>query len=85
MALVLGLGIGDVVDIASRWVSLLSVESRANATLISNGGHKIEVNSHEMTEMMPDVWVGLGPNSSTSKLRLLVAAPRHIAITRRRN
>ena len=36
-----------------------------------------------MTEMAPDVWVGLGPDATTSRLRLVFDAPRHIAITRR--
>ena len=84
MALVLGVAIGDVVDIATQWVAVLSVDSSENATLISNGGRKIAVSTGQMTEMSPEIWVGLGPDSATSRLRLLIAAPRHIPISRRR-
>lgn len=83
MALVLGLSIGDVVDIATHWVAILSVDRRGGATLIGSGGRKITISADQMTEMMPEVWVGLGPDATTSKLRLLVDAPRHMSITRR--
>jgi hypothetical protein len=85
MALVLGLGIGDVVDIAAQWVALLSVDGLHRATLISNNGCKIAISADEMTRIAPEVWVGLGPDVATSRLRLLVDAPRHIAIARRHN
>lgn len=83
MALVLGLAIGDVVDIAAHWVAVLSVETRDSATLISNNGQKIVVSRDQMTEMAPEIWIGLGRNAATSRLRLLVDAPRHIPISRR--
>lgn len=83
MALVLSLGIGDVVDIAARWVSLLSVESRESATLINSDGRKITVSADKMTEMAPDVWVGLGHHVGMSRLRILFDAPRHVPISRR--
>ena len=83
MALVLGLSIGDVVDIAAHWVAVLSVDGRDSATLIGNGGRKIMISADQMTELTPEVWVGLGPDAATSKLRLLVDAPRHMSITRR--
>lgn len=83
MALVLGLGIGDVVDIAAHWISLLSVDSESDATLISNGGRKIAINANQMTEIAADIWVGLGPDVATSRLRVLIDAPRHVAIRRR--
>jgi hypothetical protein len=83
MALTLGVKIGEVVDIAEHWVAVLSIETRDSATLISNGGRKIEVSSREMTEMVPKVWIGLGPDATRSRLRLVFDAPRHISITRR--
>ena len=83
MALVLGLSIGDVVDIAAQWVAVLSVDGRDSATLIDNSGRKIAVSADQMSEMSPEVWVGLGPDTATSKLRLLIDAPRHMSITRR--
>ena len=38
MALVLGLAVGDVVDIADHWIAVISVDSRKTATLITNNG-----------------------------------------------
>ena len=83
MALVLGLEIGDVVDIAAHWVALVSVNGRNRATLISDTGRKISISADRMTEITPEVWIGLGHHVAKSKLRLLVNAPRHIFITRR--
>jgi hypothetical protein len=84
MALVLGLEIGDVVDIATHWMAVLSIDGRDSATVIRDDGRKIAVYANEMTEIMPEVSVGLGPDTATSRLRLLVDAPRHISISRRR-
>jgi hypothetical protein len=83
MALTLGVKIGDVVDVAAHWISVLSVDGRRSATLIRDDGRKIAVFMNRMTEMAPNVWVGLGPEATTSRLRLVFHAPRHIAITRR--
>jgi hypothetical protein len=83
MALTLGVKIGEVVDIAEHWVAVLSVDSRSRATLISNEGRKIEVSAHGMTEMVPEVWIGLGPDATKSRLQLLFDAPGNIPITRR--
>jgi hypothetical protein len=85
MALVLGLAVGDVVDIATHWVAVLSIDSQDSATLIKNDGCKIAISADQMIEMSPEVWVGLGPDEATSRLRLLVDAPRHMTITRRRD
>ncbi len=83
MALVLGLEIGDVVDIATHWVALMSVDNHDRATLISNTGRKISISADKMTEMAPQVWVGIGHHVAKSKLRLLIDAPRRIPISRR--
>ena len=83
MALTLGVKIGDVVDVAEHWIAVLSIDTRDSATLISNVGRKIEVSSTGMTEIVPEVWIGLGPDATRSRLRLLFEAPRNISITRR--
>lgn len=82
MALTLGVKIGDVVDIASYWIAVLSVDSRRRATIIRSDGTKVSITSRGMTEVAPDIWIGLGPEP-TKKLRLLLDAPRDLAITRR--
>jgi hypothetical protein len=57
--------IGDVVDVAEHWVAVLSIDTRDSATLISNEGRKIEVSARGMTEMVPEVWIGLGPDATS--------------------
>jgi hypothetical protein len=84
MALALGVKIGDVVDIADRWVAVLFFNGPHSATLICDDGEKLAVSADELTEMMPDVWIGLGPQPVGSKLKLLFEAPRNVPITRRR-
>lgn len=84
MALILGVKVGDVVDIATYWIAVLSLDSRRRATLIRNDGAKVSISSKGLTEVVPDVWVGLGPEP-TKKLQLLLNAPRHLVITRRSN
>lgn len=83
MALTLGLKIGDVVDVADRWIALLSIDNSNSATLISNGGHKITVFSDQMTQLSADVRISLGRDPATYRLRLVFDAPRYIPITRR--
>ena len=85
MALVLGLEVGDVVDIAERWLAVLTVDSIRSATLITEGGKKLAINAYRMTEMVPGVWVGVGIKRATSRLQLLIDAPRHMPIKRRIN
>ena len=83
MALVLGLAVGDVVDIADYWIAVISVESRKTATLITKAGKKVAVSSDHETEIAPTVWVQLGPRTDRRRVKLLFAAPRSVSITRR--
>ena len=85
MALVLGLAVGDVVDIADYWIAVLSVDNRKTATLIARDGNKFAVSSKHETEIAPDVWVQLGPWISKSHVKLLFDAPKSVCITRRRH
>jgi hypothetical protein len=82
-SLVLGLGVGDVVDIADYWIAVLSVDSRKTATLITKDGEKVPVSSDHETEIAPTVWVQLGPCTARRRVKLLFAAPRSVSITRR--
>jgi hypothetical protein len=83
MALVLGLAVGDVVDIADYWIAVISIDSRKTATLITKDGEKVAVSSDHETEIAPTVWIQLGPLASKRHLKLLFAAPRSVSITRR--
>ena len=49
MALVLGLAVGDVVDIADHSIAIHSVDGRKTATLITKDGEKILVSSRYET------------------------------------
>ena len=83
MALVLSLAVGDVVDIADYWIAVMSVESRMTATLVTKAGEKIPISSRYETEIMPTIWVQLGPWTGKRHLKLLFDAPRSVSIMRR--
>jgi hypothetical protein len=83
MALVLGLAVGDVVDIADYWIAVISVNSPKTATLITKDGQKVPVSSDHETEIAPTVWVQLGPRTGKRHVKLLFAAPSAVSITRR--
>lgn len=83
MALVLGVKVGEVIDIADHWLTILSIDGRDTATVIADTGWKTAICSSRMTEVLSDVRVSLEPNASRSRLRLLLDAPRHLPITRR--
>jgi len=83
MALVLNIANGDVVDIADRWIALLSIENREAATLIIDNGDKVSVSSEFETEILPAVWVQLGLRAGPRRLKLLVEAPKDLVVTRR--
>jgi len=83
MALILGVKIGDVVDVAEHWIKVLSVDGRYSATLVRDDGREIAISARRLTRMMPDVWVGMGPEPARSRFRLMFEAPRHVSITRR--
>ena len=83
MALVLSLAVGDVVDIGDEWIAVNSVESRNAATLITKDGQKIPISSKYETEIMPAIWVQLGPWTGKRHVKLLFSAPRSVSIVRR--
>ncbi len=83
MALVLGVAVGDVIDIADQWIAIISVDTQKTATVIGKDGDKYTISSIYETEVMPSVWVQLGPEPARSRLRLQFEAPKSIAITRR--
>ena len=84
MALVLGVRVGDVVDVADSWIRIQSIDGPSRATLACGDGRKLSVHASHMTHLLPDVWVGLGRDLAYSHLRLMFEAPRHVPIIRRR-
>lgn len=83
MALVLGVRIGDVVDIDDHWIRVHAVHGPHQATLVGDDGRRLSVTAHRLIRMMPEVWIGLGPDPAGHQLRLVFEAPRHVSITRR--
>ncbi|MBU8873690.1 hypothetical protein KQ910_07935 [Reyranella sp. MMS21-HV4-11] len=83
MALVLGVKVGEVIDIADHWLTILSIDGRNAATLIVETGLKTTIHSSRMTEVISNIWIGLEPEAGRHRLRLLIEAPRQFSITRR--
>lgn len=83
MALVLGVKVGEVIDIADHWLTILSIDSRNAATVIADTGWKPSIHSSRMTEVLSEIWISLKPDSGRHQMRLLVDAPRRFPISRR--
>jgi len=81
MALVLGMRLGDVIDVGQNWITTWSVDSKHSATIMTSDGRKVRITSRQLREVFPQVYVGLGPGPAT-KLRLVFRAPRSIVISR---
>lgn len=84
MALVLGVSPGDVIDIARDWIAVLRVDKVDKATLLQSDGSRVAIYADRLTEILPSVYVKLGPDDATARLRLCFDALPDIAITRRR-
>jgi hypothetical protein len=83
--LVLDLSVGDVVDIGSRWVAVLSSDDHRTAVLIASDGDKARILSAQIeTEFVPKVWITRVLTGTSPKLRLKFEGPKSIPIKRRR-
>jgi len=82
MALVLGAQVGDAFLVGRRRICVASIDGPTRVTLKRDDGKRFVVGSEEMTEVFPDVFVGIGPDFATWRLRLLFDAPRTVLIIR---
>jgi len=82
MALVLGAQVGDAFLVGRRKITVASIDSPAQVTLKRDDGKTFAVGSEEMTEVFRDVFIGIGPDFATWRLRLLFDAPRSLLIRR---
>ena len=82
MALVLGAQVGDAFLVGRRRLCVESIDGPAQVTLKRDDGQKFIMSSEEMTEVFPDVFIGIGPEPATWRLRLLFEAPQTVLITR---
>jgi hypothetical protein len=82
MSLALGARLGDVFQIDNHTVKLISVLKATQATLELNDGRRVDVYANRLTEVLPNVLIGVGLDKTNHHLRLIFDAPRSIAITR---
>ena len=82
MALVLGAEVGDAFLVGRRKIYVASIDGPTRVTLMLDDGQKITVGSDGLTEVLPDVFVGIGPDLATWRLRLLFEAPQTVPIRR---
>jgi hypothetical protein len=84
MALVLGVVPGDIIDIADDWVIVLRVDTASKVTLQLSNGTRVPVGADTVTEILPSVYVRLGPDKTSWRVRLCFDATPDIRIRRRR-
>ena len=82
MALVLGAQVGDAFVVGRRRLYVASIDGPAEVTLKRDDGQNFVVKAESMTEVFSDVFIGIGPDFATWRLRLLFDAPRCILIRR---
>jgi len=82
MALVLGAQVGDAFFIGRRRIRVRSIDGAAQVTVERDDGCKFSIGSEGLTEILPNVFVGIGPDLATWRLRLLFEAPQTVLIRR---
>lgn len=83
MALVIGVGLGDVIDIGDGWVCVAAVQNKKTMVVVMNDGARLLISPHRELEVLPKVWVQLPRNGTRLPMRLVIDAPKSIQITRR--
>jgi hypothetical protein len=82
MALVLGAHVGDVFLVGRRRICVASIDGPTKVTLKRDDGQAFVVGSEMVTEVLPDVFICIGPQRATWRLRLVFDAPRAVVIRR---
>ena len=82
MALVLGAQVGDAFLVGRRKIYVASIDGPTQVTLQRDDGKRFVVDANEMTEAFPDVFIGIGREPATWRLRLLFEAPQTVLIRR---
>jgi len=85
MALVLGAQIGDAFLVGRRRIRVQSIDGPAQVTVECDDGRKFLLGSEGLTEVLPDVFIGIGPDAATWRLRLLFEASPSVLIRRDRS
>ena len=71
MALVLGAQVGDAFLVGQRRIVVETISGPTTVTLKRDDGQEFVANSATMTEVFPEVLIGIGPDSARWRLRLL--------------
>jgi hypothetical protein len=82
MALVLGVSVGDVIDIDDHWIKFHSFDGLSNAIVVDEAGEPHLISTEYEAEVVKSVWVSLAPLPG-KRLRLRFEAPRSVSIVRR--
>lgn len=83
MALVIGVGLGDVIDIGSDWVCVAAVQNKTTMVIVTNDGARLLISPYCELEILPKVWIQLARNRTCLPMRLVIEAPKSVQITRR--
>jgi hypothetical protein len=84
MALVLGLRVGDTVQVGGQWIGLAAVEGPHAIRIWTSDGDSVRLGDKGEIEVFPEIWIGLGPLPTGQRIRLTFDAPTTVKIGRRR-
>jgi len=82
MALVLGAQVGDAFLVGRRRILVTTVHSPTAITIRRDDGRTFSIGSDGLIEILPDGFIGVGPDPATRRLRLLFAAALTVLISR---
>jgi hypothetical protein len=83
MALVIGVDLGDVVDIGEGWVCVAAIQNKETVVIVASDGARLLISPHCELEVFPKVWIQLAENGTRKPMRFVIEAPKAIPITRR--
>lgn len=83
MALVIGVDLGDVIDIGDGWVCVAAIQNKETVVIVANDGARLLISPHCELEVLPKVWIQLAENGTRKPMRFVIEAPKTIPITRR--
>jgi hypothetical protein len=84
MSLVLGVQVGDVIDVGRNWIELIGKTGPHAVEIQTGDGRQIVITAARKRLIFPNVRLRLGPDPTDDRIRLVFAAPRSIHIGRRR-
>lgn len=83
MALVLGVRLGDCIDIGPNWIRAWSVYNRSTLIVLTSDGRMEKISSRRIRQIFDGVEIGLGPHPTSQRLKLIICADPSTPITRR--